>query len=519
MVNIVAGGYNGASSDRKATKNWDRRTGSADSDTTDDLPALRAGSRDLARNSPLATGAIGSVVTNVVGTGLIARPSIDRELLGLDDETADEWERNAARWFRLWADSEACDLSRTQDFAGLTTLSLGSWLESGDVFCVRRFLERPGDLFALKLQLVEADRVSNPDRKTDSTELTAGIKRDPETGEPIAYCIQQPHPGETRLMQRGATKWSEVPAFGKETGERMVLHLFDRKRPGQSRGVPMLAAVTELLHQLTQYTENELNSTLLQSLFTVFLKTDAAGGDEAGLAAMEGDDEDAVAAARDAGEMRLGSGAIVELAPGEDVQFANPARPVSNFDPFVQAVVRQIGVGIEMPYEVLIKHFTSSYSAARAALLDVWKLYRTRRSRLVKGFCNPVYGWVIAEAVARGYLDAPGFFKNRLIREAWLGVEWSGPAPGQIDPLKEVNAAEKKIDLILSTGAAETAELNGGDYEANIRQRAREVRMLKAAGLYEPKQPAAAAGPLPPDNSDAADNADNAEKRSSKEAA
>lgn len=483
LADRFTAGYNGARGDRKATKHWDTTVGSADSDTTSDLPSLRGRSSDLERNAPLATGAISTVVTNAVGTGLIARPSIDRELLGLSDDEADEWESHAARWFRLWAESKSGDLSRTLPFSAQQALVLRSLLERGDTFAVRRMIERPGDPFATKVQLIEADRCSNPQGQQESRELTAGIRRDPETGEPVSYYFQDPHPGETRVMQRGPTKWIEVPAFGKQSGDELVLHIFDRKRIGQSRGVPMLAPVIELLRQLTQYTENELNATLIQSLFTVFIKTEAAGGDMAGLAAMDGDDADATAAAKEDGEIRLGGGAIVDLRPGEDVVMANPARPVSNFDPFLLAVVRQIGVGVEIPYEVLIKHFTASYSAARAALLEAWKLFRNRRHLVVTLFCNPVYRWVITEAVARGYLEAPGFAKNKLIRNAWLGVEWHGPAPGQIDPLKEVLAAKEKIALVISTGAAETAEINGGDYEANIRQRAREVRQLRAAGL------------------------------------
>ena len=79
-------------------------------------------------------------------------------------------------------------------------------------------------------------------------------------------------------------------------------------------------------------------------------------------------------------------------------------RPNTAFDGFVLAVLRQVAVGLELPFEVLIKHFTSSYSAARAALLDAWKFYKGRRAWLVWTFCQPVYEMVVSELVAAGYV-------------------------------------------------------------------------------------------------------------------
>lgn len=51
------------------------------------------------------------------------------------------------------------------------------------------------------------------------------------------------------------------------------------------------------------------------------------------------------------------------------------------------------------------------------------------------------YEEFITEAVARGRLQAPGFFLDPAIRAAWCGTEWYGTAQGQIDPLKEAKAA------------------------------------------------------------------------------
>jgi capsid protein len=56
---------------------------------------------------------------------------------------------------------------------------------------------------------------------------------------------------------------------------------------------------------------------------------------------------------------------------------------------------------VEIPFEILIKHFTASYSAAQAALVEAWKFFSARRSWMADKFCQPVYELVIAEAVAK----------------------------------------------------------------------------------------------------------------------
>ncbi len=106
-VMALYGGYTGARKDRRQTKAWQTIDGSADQVTLPDLPALRERSRDLIRNAPLATGAINTVVTNVVGTGLKVQSRMDRDVLkgvlGDSEEDFEAFERAAEREFRYWA--------------------------------------------------------------------------------------------------------------------------------------------------------------------------------------------------------------------------------------------------------------------------------------------------------------------------------------------------------------------------------------------------------------------------------
>ena len=156
----------------------------------------------------------------------------------------------------------------------------------------------------------------------------------------------------------------------------------DFERPGQRRGVPLLAPVIEALKQLARFTDAELTAAVISGMFTGFIKTQ----DNAGLKGIF-DDIDS----KEEDTLAMGNGTMVHLKPGEDITFGDPSRPNSNFGGFVEAVCRQVGSALEIPYELLIKHFTASYSASRASLLEAWKMFRMRRQWLADSFCQPIY--------------------------------------------------------------------------------------------------------------------------------
>ena len=154
----------------------------------------------------------------------------------------------------------------------------------------------------------------------------------------------------------------------------------------------------------------------------------------------------------------------------------------------------QVGAALEIPADLLLKSFNSSYSASRAALMEAWKAFRMRRSWLVDDFCSPVWEMWMCEAVAAGRVQAPGFFANPLARRAYLGCEWIGPPPGQLDPVKEITAELKAIEQGLTTREDAAIRLNGSDYDRNIERLRRENGALAAANAALAPKAAPASG-------------------------
>lgn len=471
----LGGGYTGARIDKASLNRWMPTAGSPNSDIIRDLPQLRSRSRDQMRNAPIAVGAMETTIGHVVGTGLAMVPAIDAVFLGLSQEQADAWRAETRRRWEQWCCSVDCDAARQLNFYGLQELAFRSTLESGDAFVVTPRLERAGRGAQLALQLLEADRVSNPDRKPNTATLVDGIEVDGDTGEALACHVSRFHPGDSQM---GTNTWRRIALRG-ESGRRNVLHLFKPLRPGQVRGVPWISPILEPLKQLQRFTDAELKAAVDSAIFSVFVKMDPDAFQDL----FDEDAQGAIveSASQWSGEME--SGKAVNLLPGEEIQSPAPGRPNPAFDPFVQAILRQIGVALQLPYEVLTMHYQSSYSAARAALLMAWKFFRARRDWLATYMCQPVYELWLSEQVAEGQIGAPGFFASPITRAAWCGAAWIGDGPGSIDPQKEVTAAQKRVDMGISTLAAESILHDGVDWESKHAQRMREVTARRDGGL------------------------------------
>lgn len=477
IMNSASTFYTGASRTNRQSKAWHARKSAPDSALMESGILTDRG-HDLYRNGPIARGAVNTNTTNVIGSGLMLQPRINRDVLKLEDDQAEELETKLKREFNLWADSLESDVRQTVPFNRSHDMAFSNFLIAGDVFNILRNFQSKSTPYTLACQLIEGARISNPGTKPDTVGMVAGVEKN-ELGAPIAYHVSRFHPGMFRLRQE--RKWDRVARFGTETGLQQVIHLFKPERPGQTRGISWLAPIVELLHQLTEYTEAEITAAVISSMFTVFITT--ASGELGDEVTDLGDETGATASDKD---YKIGNGLVMGLKPDESVSTANPGRPNTAFDPFVQAIMRQIGVALNIPFEILIKHFTASYSASRAALMEAWKFFTSERKWFARMYCQPVYEAWLFEAVSIGRISAPGFFNDPIVRAAYSATEWSGPPRGMIDELKEIKAADLRVAGGYTTLAEETASLTGGDWSAKHPQRKKEKQLRVEDGLEEP---------------------------------
>lgn len=505
---VKASGYSdaGASRTRRALKGFDAHSTSPNEDINWNNHTLRQRGRMLYMSSPLATSAIHTNRTKAVGVGLSLKAAIDRDMLRLSPEAAKKWQRHTEAEFRLWAGrKDACDAIGINNFDALQQLALVSWLMSGDVFPLLQ--RRPPDAirpYSLRIHLVEADRIRTPIEYGGVTYPNITNGKNPNNGNRIfdgvevdsygmvtAYYIHSSYPWELTSKD---DKWERVEVYGKRTGLPNILHIMSSERPDQYRGVTYLAQVMEPLLQLRRYTDSALTMALVQSYFTAWIITrsnpeeipfnETSSGDLVGVGGSGADEMP-----KGEHEYGMAAGTINVVPEGEDVKFGNPTMPIASFDTFVKTFCKLIGAGLGIPYDVLVKEYNSSYSAARAALLDAWEDFRMRRKWFVDDFCQPIYEVWLAEAVARGRVKAPGFFDDPLIRAAWCGAQWIGPVQGSLDPLREAKSAVLQIQHGLKTHEQTAMEMSGGSWDKNVAQLRQENELLAEArgGLMEIK--------------------------------
>lgn len=482
-LEILNSGYShhGASESKKNMLGWNSDSYGPDEDIHKNLDKLRQRSRDLYYGAPLATGAIKTIRTNVVGEGLKCKPAINRKYLKMSEEEARNWNENTEFEFRLWAESVHCDSQRQNNFYELTGLAFASQLMNGETLATLPMIPRMQLPYDIRVMLIAADRLGTPggDYVTHN-KIKFGIESN-ENGEIVAYHIANKHPG-TGLSND--VKYKRIPKYGETSGRVNILHLMETEHIGQKRGVGILAPVIESLKQLSRYTAAEIDAAVISAFFTVFIENKSthemgALGADSGYEVDDDEDEE------EPQNLKLSPGAILELAEGQQVKDVNPSRPNNGFSEFVKAICIQIGAALELPYEILLKDFNKSYSASRASMLQAWKMFKMRRTWLSNDFCQPVYEEWLSEAVSKGRIHAPGFFDDPAIRKAYCTAEWHGPAQGQIDPLKEVNASIKRVENGFSTREKETTELTGGDFKNNMEVAEFENKAMIKAGLKE----------------------------------
>ena len=212
---------------------------------------------------------------------------------------------------------------------------------------------------------------------------------------------------------------------------RNVLQICADVRPEQYRGIPLLAPCIESLKQLSRYSEAELTSAIIRSYFSLFFiqnVKDYGVNDILGVKEV------------DVSQYRHGAGTMNALPVGCDVKTVGSSNQIA-FDSFVTNHLKTIGAALNLPYEVLMKNFQSSYSASRAALLQAQSTFNNYKQWFINDFCKPIYEQFLLEAVSIGRIDAPQFFDDPIIRAAWSNAEFYNETSRILDPVKEVNAA------------------------------------------------------------------------------
>lgn len=457
--------------------------------------------RDLVRNDGWATAAVMRTVDNVIGPDFrpIAKPDYQalRAMTGIkafDHVWADEFGQQIEANWRAWANDSMfyCDAQRALTFPQLMQVAFRHQLSDGDSLSMLHWKpERIGygrARYATCIQIIDPDRLSNPQLKFDQQVMRGGVEVD-EDGVAIGYHIRRAHQGDWFSAAK-AVHWDYIPRET-EWGRPIIVHCFDHDRASQHRGVGFLMPVLQRFKMLTKYDNTELDAAIVNAFFAASIESPFDG--ELVEEALQGSDQISAYQVereqyhRERGT-RLGDVSMTHLYPGERLNFAQASRPSSNFAAFESAMLRHFSAGTGLAAQQISQNWAEvNYSAYRSAMLEAWKTFHRRRAGFAAGQAQPIYsGWLEESMEIDNYelpAGAPDYIEARA---AYSRAKWMGPGRGLVDIVKEREGAQLGINIGLSSLEDECAETSGVDWREIADRRAIEIERYRRMGLPVP---------------------------------
>ena len=123
-------------------------------------------------------------------------------------------------------------------------------------------------------------------------------------------------------------------------------------------------------------------------------------------------------------------------------------------------------------------------------MLETWKDMQARKRTVADRFASMIYKLWLEEAFGKGMItsmpnNAPNFYEG-LNGDAYAKATWLGAAFGQIDELKETQAATLRVKNHLSTLEYEYGR-QGKDWRQSLRQIARERAFMEDLDIPLPE--------------------------------
>ena len=438
-------------------------------------PAVRRTLRNRARyevaNNSYARGIVLTLANDCVGTG----PRL--QLLGLSSATSRAIERAFSDWVRVVDLPEKLRLMRVAQ------------VEDGEAFALLTTNPGLGSPVQLDLRLVEADQVSTPSiALLPVSSAVDGIRFD-GFGNAMEYHLLRRHPGDAG--GGFSVGFDRIPASA-------VVHLFRPDRPGQRRGIPELAPALPIFADLRRYCQAVIAAAETAADYAGIAYTDApAGGEADPVEPMD--------------TIHLEKRSLLTMPGGWRMEQMRAEQPTTTYPQFVQAKLNEACRCLNMPFNIAAGNSSGyNYASGRLDHQTYYKAIRVDQSRLANLVLDRVFAaWVQEAVLVAGYLPA----RLRDPTVDW-SHQWFWDGHEHVDPAKEANAQATRLENHTTTLADEYAR-KGQDWEVQVRQRARELALMRELGLGLPTDPAAATPTTPPapdaadqPNSDAGDDVD-----------
>lgn len=514
VMGMVGDPYEGASMRSRELASWNPNTQSADNEILPIKLRSDARARDMGRNDAYVQNGANLHRDNIVGSMYLlnSKPS-SVTLFGTQDDAWEEaYQAEIEEKFTLWAESANNwpDASRMNNFTGLVRLAVATQTYSGEMLATVEWLRDGGASrpFNTAIQMVDTDRLSTPFDLMSDKWVRGGVRRN-GYGAPQGYYIRDAHPTDWQMSPDTMT-WTYVP-IRKPWGRLQVLHFFEQQRPDQTRAIAQMVAALKEMKMTKNFRDIVLQNAVVNSMYAASIESDLPT--EAIFARLGGTDftPDALQEALTAyitghfatisefsggsKNLQIDGVRIPHLPPGSKLQLrpANTSGAPLGTE-FEMSLLRHIAAALNVSYEQLSKDYSNTnYSSARAAMTETWKSMLSMKKMGADRFASAVFRLWLEESINGGMIEAvkranmPSWYDG-LNADALSACDWVGASRGQIDELKETQAAVLRVSSGLGTLEGELARL-GLDWRKVLRQLAREDKLKKTYDILQAPNP------------------------------
>lgn len=488
--------YDAASQFSEELALWSTPIQSADQEILPEMGVITPRVRDVTRNDSLMRGALQTQKDSIVGERFLLNSTPNTQILGLDEVWAEEFQEEVEAKFTLYAESlmNYPDAQRKNTLTEMVRLAVGIYGQTGEVISSVEWLRDSGRPYSTALQLIENERLSNPNNGMDTRLLRGGVQRN-SFGAPIGYYIRDAFPTDY-LDFENVNSWTYVPAT-KPWGRIQMIHIVDQWRPDQTRGISNIVAALKELRMTKKYRDIVLQSAALNATYAASIESDlptdvvmaqAGGGDPAALSKFAKSYLSEIARyTKNSRNLVLNGVKIPHFYPGTKMNLQNAATPGGLGTTFEASMLRYIAASLGLSYEQFSKDYTkANYSNLRAALAETNKRMRVEKRRVADRFASLFFRLWLEEALNKNEItslprNAPNWYEGQNA-DAYSECSWIGANMGQIDGLKETQAAVLRLNNGLGTAEDELAAL-GKDWRQVYKQLAREQKFRDRIGL------------------------------------
>lgn len=398
---------------------WNPPNSGPNSSINEGLPALRSRSSDAIRNDWSGESVIQKWSTNLVGIGITPRFR----------RIKDKARRQVIN--DTWLDFvRQVDADGILDLYGMQTLATRSWLEKGEMFGRRRYRRTDDGLTVpVQVELLEADMVPLIDaeqgfdaRIPAGHKIRSGIEFD-RRNQRVAYWVYKQHPGDNYGGHGPAsTDLIRVPV-------RDMFHMFEPKRIGQLRGVPILAPIMARLRGINDYEDVTLERQKIANLFVAFISRtlptlDPTDPNSSALSGLE-------AALTDEGNplIPMKPGLLQELEDGQTVNFANPPDPATNYSDYMRTSHLGTAAGGGIPYELFSGDISGVSDRAMRVVINEYRRFASQRQWqiLIPQMCQRIVDWFAEGAMLAGLVSEAEIADVKRVEHAPHGWEYIHP--------------------------------------------------------------------------------------------